>query len=121
MAAHGRRKSMIAALSCASPPFTHGGSQPMPKAPRPNRKNDTPSPVGTLSKYFPVDSIPSEDIKHGPPPPDSAQEEEAERSFLSHNDESGFRTFANLCTTVYLAKPMLVQGAPYPPFQMFNN
>ena len=82
----------------------------MPKAPRSKRKNDVPSPVGTLSKYFPVDSIPSEDIKRDPPLPDPAREVEAERSFLSHHDEGGFRTFSNLYTTVYLAKPKLVQG-----------
>jgi len=116
-----RESTPIAALSCTSPPFTHEGSQPMPKAPRPKRKNDVPSPVGTLSKYFPVDSIPTGDIKHDPPPPDSAQEAEAERSFLSHNDEGGFRTFANLYTMVYLAKPKLVQGALCPPFQIFNS
>jgi hypothetical protein len=87
----------------------------MPKAPRSKRKDGVPNPVGTLSKYFPVDSIPSEDIKRGPPPPDPALEEEAERSFLSHNDEGGFRTFANLYTMVYLAKPNLVQGIYSPP------
>lgn len=107
--------------SHASPPSTHEGSQPMPKAPRPKRKDDVPSPVGTLSKYFPIDSIPSDEIKHGPPPPDPAQEEEAERSFLSHNDEGGFRTFANLYTMAYLAKPKLVQGVSFPPSQILNN
>ena len=86
----------------------------MPKAPRPKSK-DTPSPVGTLSKYFPIDSIPSEEVRHSPPPPDPVQEEEAERSFLSNNDEGGFRTFANLYTMVYLAKPKLVQGMHPPP------
>jgi len=86
----------------------------MPKAPRSKRENDVPNPVGILSKYFPVDSIPSEDIKRGPPPPDPAREVEAERSFLYHDDEGGFRTFANLYTTVYLAKPELVQGVSSP-------
>ena len=89
----------------------------MPKAPKSKRKDGIPSPVGTLSKYFPVDSIPSEDIKRGPPPPDPAREKEAEISFLSHNDGGGFRTFANLYTMVYLAKPRLVQGIPSPPSQ----
>ena len=82
----------------------------MPKAPKSKRKNDVPNPVGALSKYFSVDSIPSGDIKRGPPPTDPALEEEAERLFLSHNDEGGFRMFANLYTMVYLAKPRLVQG-----------
>ena len=100
---------------------THQGPQPMPKAPRSKRKNDVPDPTGALSKYFPVDSIPSEDIKRGPPPPDPAQEEEAERSFLTHNDEGGFRTFANLYTMVYLAKPMLVQGIHSPLPLILNN
>jgi len=93
----------------------------MPKVPRPNRKNDTPTPVGTLSKYFPVDSIPSGAIRRGPPPPDPAREEVAERSFLSHNDEGGFQTFANMYTTVYLAKPKLVQGTSLVPSLLFNN
>lgn len=93
----------------------------MPKAPRSKHKDDVPNPVGTLSKYFPVDTIPSGDIKHGPPSPDPALEEEAERSFLSHSDEGGFRTFTNLYTMVYLAKPKLVQGIPSPPSQVFNN
>ena len=91
----------------------------MPKAPRSKRKNDVPDPVGTLSKYFPVDSIPSEDIRRTPPPLDSAREEEAEWSFLSHNHEGGFRAFANLYTAVYLAKPKLVQGMPSP-LRTFN-
>jgi hypothetical protein len=82
----------------------------MPKAPRSKRKDGVPNPVGTLSKYFPVDSIPSEDIKRDPPPSDPTREVEAERSFLSHDNEGGFRTFANLYTMVYLAKPNLVQG-----------
>jgi len=92
----------------------------MPKAPRSKHNNGVPNPVGTLSKYFPVDTIPSEDIKRGPPPSDPALEEEAERSFLSYNDEGGFRTFSNLYAMVYLAKPKLVQGIPSPP-QVSNN
>jgi hypothetical protein len=100
-------------LSCTSPSSSHDGLQPMPKTPKSKRKNDAPNPVGALSKYFPVDSIPSEDTKCGPPPPDPAREEEAERLFLSHNDERGFRMFANLYTMVYLAKPRLVQGIPF--------
>lgn len=36
-------------------------------------------------------------------------EVDAEKSFLSCNKEGGFRTFANLYTVVYLAKPKLVQ------------
>jgi len=82
----------------------------MPKAPRSKRKNDVPNPVGILSKYFPADSIPSEDIKRDPPPSDPVREAEAERSFLFRDNEGGFRTFANLYTMVYLAKPKLVQG-----------
>jgi len=92
----------------------------MPKAPEPRRKN-IPIPVGTLSKYFPVDSIPSRDIKRGPPPSDPTREVEAEGSFLSHNDEGGFRTFANLYTMVYLAKPKLVQGLPPSPSQVIDS
>lgn len=87
----------------------------MPKAPRSKRKDDVPNLAGSLSKYFPVDSIPSEDVKRGPPPLDPAREEEAERSFLSYHYEGGFRTFANLYTMVYLAKPRLVQGMHFPP------
>ena len=93
----------------------------MPKASKPKRKNGIPTPAGALSKYFPVDSIPSEDIRRGPPPPDPSREEEAERSFLSHDNEGGFRTFANLYTTVYLAKPKLVQGISSPPSQLIDN
>jgi len=108
------------ALTCASPPLIHGGPQSMPKAPEPRRKN-IPIPIGTLSKYFPVDSIPSRDIKRGPLPPDPVWEVEAERSFLSHNDEGGFQTFANLYTMVYLAKPRLVQGLLPPPSQITHD
>jgi len=88
----------------------------MTKAPKPKRKNGIPIPVGTLSKYFPVDSIPSQDIKRGPPHSDPVREAEAEGPFLSHNSEGGFRAFANLYTAVYLAKPKLVQGhlSPFP-------
>jgi len=93
----------------------------MPKAPKPKRENGIPIPVDALSKYFPVDSIPSQDIKRGPLPPDPVLEVEAERSFLSHHDEGGFRTFANLYTMVYLAKPKLVQGSPSPPSQLIDN
>lgn len=100
-------------LSCTSPSSSHDGLSPMPKAPKSKRKNDVPNPVGALSKYFPVDPIPSEDTKRDPPPPDPAREEEAERLFLSHNEEGGFRMFANLYTVVYLAKPRLVQGIPF--------
>jgi len=38
----------------------------MPKAPRFKRKNDVPNPVGILSKYFPVDSIPSPAVGRHP-------------------------------------------------------
>ena len=93
----------------------------MPKAPKPKRNNGIPIPVGTVSKYFPVDSIPSQDIRNGPPPPDPAREEWAERSFLSHNDEGGFRTFANLYTMAYLAKPKLVQGHFPLPSELIDN
>ena len=93
----------------------------MSKVPNPKRKNGIPIPVGTLSKYFPVDSIPSQDIKHGPPPRDPVREVEAERLFLSHNHEGGFRTFANLYTVVYLAKPKLVQGILPPPSQLNDD
>jgi hypothetical protein len=81
----------------------------MPKAPR-SRRKDVPPTAGVLSKYFPVDSIPSRDIRRCPPPSDPALDAEVEKSFLSHNDEGGFQVFANLYTMVYLAKPRLVQG-----------
>lgn len=83
----------------------------MPKAPKSKRKAGDPPLAGVLSKYFPVDSIPSKDIRRGPPPPDPTREEDVERSFLSHNGEGGFQAFANLYTMVYLAKPKLVQEA----------
>ena len=79
-------------------------------------RTSKPKPIiaGLLSKYFPVDSIPSKEIRCGPPPPNPALEEQAEKLFLSHNGESGFQTFADLYTMVYLAKPKLVQGVFYP-------
>lgn len=82
----------------------------MPKVSNPKRKDGPPLVAGVPSKYFPVDSIPSRDIKRGPPPPNPALDEEAEKLFLSNNSEGGFQTFANLYTMVYLAKPNLVQG-----------
>jgi hypothetical protein len=93
----------------------------MPKVLKPKRKDGVPFVAGVLSKYFPVDSIPSREIRCDPPPPDLALEEEAEKSFLSHNDEGGFRTFANLYTIVYLAKPKLVQGISPPPSTSIRN
>lgn len=93
----------------------------MPKALKPKRKDGVPLVAGVLSKYFPVDTIPSGEIRCGPPPPDLVLEEEAEKSFLSHSGEGGFRTFANLYTMVYLAKPKLVQGIPLPAFQFIQD
>ena len=115
-----RARITVIALTCAPPLLTHEGPQSMPKAPEPRRKN-IPIPIGTLSKYFPVDSIPSRDVIRGPPALDPVREVEAERWFLSHNDEGGFQTFANLYTMVYLAKPKLVQGHPPPPSQAIDN
>lgn len=87
----------------------------MPKVPKSKRKDGLPLVAGVLSKYFPVDSIPSRDIKRGPPPPNPVLDGEAEKLFLSHKDEGGFKTFSNLYTMVYLAKPNLVQGISPPP------
>ena len=87
----------------------------MPKVSKPKRKDGVPLVAGVLSKYFSVDSIPSRDIKLGPPPPDPALDGEAEKLFLSYKDEGGFQAFSNLYTMVYLAKPNLVQGI-LPPF-----
>ena len=84
----------------------------MPKAPKSKCKDGHPIVAGVLSKYFAVDSIPSREIRCGPPPQDSVLEAEAEESFLSCSKEGGFRTFSNLYTMVYLAKPNLVQGTP---------
>lgn len=93
----------------------------MPKVLKPKRKDGVPLVAGVFSKYFPVDSIPSGDIRRGPPPPNSALDEEAEKSFLSHKGEGGFRTFANLYTVVYLAKPNLVQGTLSPSFPIHSK
>jgi hypothetical protein len=93
----------------------------MPKVPKPKRKDGVPLVAGVLSKYFPVDSIPSRDIKRGPPPPNPVLDREAENLFLSHKDEGGFQAFSNLYTVVYLAKPNLVQGIPSPPSRSISK
>ena len=108
-------------LSFASLSSTYSCPQLMPKVPKTKSKDSAPLAVGVLSKYFPVDSIPSGDIRLGSPPANPTLEEEARKLFSSYNDEGGFQAFANLYTMVYLAKPNLVQGTPFPPSRFIRT